>query len=105
MGQRLQHARNKLGILHNLSDHLLAPDCDTNSFLHPFLFTSAAQFRIAATAGPIDTNNAARYYLPIARETQRGSARPWSIGIDDQWRICFRWEGADAHDAELVHYH
>jgi proteic killer suppression protein len=28
-----------------------------------------------------------------------------SIRINDQWRICFRWEGADAHDVEIVDYH
>ena len=29
----------------------------------------------------------------------------WSIRINDQWRICFRWEGGDAHDVEVVDYH
>jgi len=28
-----------------------------------------------------------------------------SIRINDQWRICFRWEGTDAHDVEIVDYH
>ncbi len=28
-----------------------------------------------------------------------------SIRINDQWRICFRWEGANAHDVEIVDYH
>jgi proteic killer suppression protein len=28
-----------------------------------------------------------------------------SIRIDDQWRICFRWSGGDAHDVEIVDYH
>lgn len=28
-----------------------------------------------------------------------------SIRINDQWRICFRWRGGDAHDVEIVHYH
>ena len=28
-----------------------------------------------------------------------------SIRINDQWRICFRWSGKDAHDAEIVGYH
>ncbi len=28
-----------------------------------------------------------------------------SIWINTQWRICFRWEGADAHDVEIVDYH
>lgn len=28
-----------------------------------------------------------------------------SIHINDQWRICFRWCGSDAHDVEIVDYH
>jgi proteic killer suppression protein len=28
-----------------------------------------------------------------------------SIRINDQWRICFRWRGSDAHDVEIVDYH
>lgn len=29
----------------------------------------------------------------------------YSIRINDQWRICFRWERGDAHDVEIVDYH
>jgi len=28
-----------------------------------------------------------------------------SIRINDQWRVCFRWAGSDAHDVEIVDYH
>jgi len=28
-----------------------------------------------------------------------------SIRINDQWRVCFRWEGSDAYDVEIVDYH
>ena len=28
-----------------------------------------------------------------------------SIRINDQWRVCFRWTGADAEDVEIVDYH
>lgn len=28
-----------------------------------------------------------------------------SVRINDQWRICFRWSGGDAHDVEIVDYH
>jgi toxin HigB-1 len=28
-----------------------------------------------------------------------------SIRINDQWRICFRWDGADAEAVEIVDYH
>ena len=29
----------------------------------------------------------------------------YSIRINDQWRICFRWEDGDAHDVEITDYH
>jgi proteic killer suppression protein len=29
----------------------------------------------------------------------------WSIRINDQWRICFRFEDGDAFDVEIVDYH
>ena len=32
-------------------------------------------------------------------------ARQYSIRINGQWRICFRWEDADALDVEIVDYH
>jgi len=28
-----------------------------------------------------------------------------SIRINQQWRICFRWDGANAHDVEITDYH
>lgn len=28
-----------------------------------------------------------------------------SIRINQQWRLCFRWEGNHAHDVEIVDYH
>ncbi|TVM34897.1 type II toxin-antitoxin system RelE/ParE family toxin [Oceanidesulfovibrio marinus] len=32
-------------------------------------------------------------------------AGQWSIRINDQWRICFKWEDGDAFDVEIVDYH
>jgi proteic killer suppression protein len=29
----------------------------------------------------------------------------YSIRINSQWRICFRWEDGDAWDVEIVDYH
>jgi len=28
-----------------------------------------------------------------------------SIRINDQWRICFRWQEGDAYDVEITDYH
>jgi proteic killer suppression protein len=32
-------------------------------------------------------------------------AGQWSIRINDQWRICFRWEEGSVFDAEITDYH
>jgi len=29
----------------------------------------------------------------------------WSIRINDQWRICFKFENGDAFEVEIVDYH
>lgn len=29
----------------------------------------------------------------------------YSIRINDQWRVCFRWRNGDAYDVEIVDYH
>jgi len=28
-----------------------------------------------------------------------------SIRVNQQWWVCFRWQGEDAHDVEIVDYH
>ena len=39
-------------------------------------------------------------------ETLRGDrAGQFSIRINRQWRICFRWENGDAEDVTIVDYH
>ena len=30
---------------------------------------------------------------------------PYSIHVNDQWRICFRWKSGQATDVEIVDYH
>ena len=32
-------------------------------------------------------------------------AGQWSIRVNDQWRICFRWQAGDAYAVEMVDYH
>jgi toxin HigB-1 len=36
---------------------------------------------------------------------QREREGQHSIRINRQWRICFVWEGNDAHNVEIVDYH
>jgi proteic killer suppression protein len=39
-------------------------------------------------------------------EKLRGDRRgKYSIRINDQWRICFRWKNGNAHEVEIVDYH
>jgi len=32
-------------------------------------------------------------------------AGQWSIRVNNQWRICFRWQDGHAWDVEIVDYH
>lgn len=39
-------------------------------------------------------------------ERLKGSrSAQWSIRINNQWRVCFRWVEGDAHDVEIADYH
>jgi proteic killer suppression protein len=39
-------------------------------------------------------------------EKLRGDrASQYSIRINQQWRICFRWKNGDCYDVEVVDYH
>lgn len=39
-------------------------------------------------------------------EALRGDRRgQWSIRVNDQWRVCFRFSNGDAFDVEIVDYH
>lgn len=29
----------------------------------------------------------------------------YSIRVNDQWRVCFRWHNGDAYEVEIVDYH
>ena len=40
--------------------------------------------------------------LEALRGDRRGS---YSIRINDRWRLCFRFAGGHAYDAEIVDYH
>ena len=34
-----------------------------------------------------------------------GRSGQHSIRVNDQWRVCFRWQGSDAYEVEIVDYH
>jgi len=41
-------------------------------------------------------------HLEALKDDRKGQH---SIRVNDQWRICFRWQGEDAVDVEIVDYH
>ncbi len=40
--------------------------------------------------------------LELLKGNRKGQ---YSIRINDQWRICFRWAGVDAFEVEIADYH
>jgi toxin HigB-1 len=38
-------------------------------------------------------------------QLSRDRADQHSIRINDQWRICFRWDNGDAYEVEIIDYH
>jgi proteic killer suppression protein len=40
--------------------------------------------------------------LELLKGTRKGQ---YSIRINEQWRICFKWHSGDALDVEIVDYH
>jgi proteic killer suppression protein len=36
---------------------------------------------------------------------ERNRAGQYSISVNDQWRVCFRFEDGDAYDVEITDYH
>lgn len=52
--------------------------------------------------------NVADLRIPPANRLEKlkgNRAGQWSIRINDQWRICFCWDGSDAYEVEIVDYH
>lgn len=56
-------------------------------------------------------NNSARLddlRIPPANRLEALKGRrkgQYSIRINDQWRVCFRWKDGDAFDVSIVDYH
>ncbi|MDO9262462.1 MAG: type II toxin-antitoxin system RelE/ParE family toxin [Desulfosalsimonadaceae bacterium] len=50
--------------------------------------------------------NDLKYPLSNHLEALKGDrAGQWSIRVNDQWRICFRFENGNAFDVEITDYH
>ncbi|MGH8121271.1 MAG: type II toxin-antitoxin system RelE/ParE family toxin [Rudaea sp.] len=62
---------------------------------------SRLKFLHLATS-PEDLREPLSNHLEVLRGDRAGQ---WSIRINGQWRLCFRFEGRDALDVEIVDYH
>lgn len=54
------------------------------------------------------TNNLQSLKVPSGNRLEKlkgDRAEQYSIAVNMQWRICFRWENGDAWDVEVVDYH
>ena len=46
--------------------------------------------------------------IPVSNRLEKLVGRrkgQWSIRINEQWRVCFRFSKGDAFDVEIVDYH
>jgi toxin HigB-1 len=55
-----------------------------------------------SAAGPEDLRVPPGNRLEMLKGDRKGT---WSIRINDQWRLCFRFEKAESFDVEIVDYH
>ncbi len=58
--------------------------------------------QLNAAAGIDDLRFPPSNRLEVLKHERKGQ---WSIRINDQWRLCFRFAGSDAFDVEIVDYH
>ena len=49
-----------------------------------------------------DLKNPPGNYLEALKGNRKGQH---SIRVNDQWRICFKWQDGDVYDVEIVDYH
>ena len=71
----------------------------------PANLLNVAERRLAAVANAVSINDL-RSPPGNRLEALKGDRKGWySIRINDQWRICFKWTVAGAEDVEIVDYH
>ena len=49
-----------------------------------------------------DLRNPPSNWLEALKGDRKGQ---WSIRINNQWRVCFRWTDGEANEVEIVDYH
>jgi len=63
--------------------------------------TSRLSYLNGATS-PEDLREPLSNRLEVLKGDRAGQ---WSIRINDQWRVCFRFDGGHAFDVEIADYH
>jgi proteic killer suppression protein len=61
--------------------------------------------RLAILDAAIELNNLRVPPGNRLEELKKDRKGQHSIRVNDQYRICFRWQDGDAHDVEIVDYH
>jgi proteic killer suppression protein len=82
------------GLVSKQSQKRLPPE------LHEKARIKLARLAAATTLGDLSELRGNR--LEILKGDRAGQ---YSIRINDQYRICFRWQSADAFDVEITDYH
>lgn len=49
-----------------------------------------------------DLRNPPSNWLEALKGDRKGQ---WSIRINNQWRVCFRWTDGEANEVEIIDYH
>ena len=57
---------------------------------------------VDSVEGPEDLRSPPGNRLEMLKGDRKGQ---YSVRINDQWRICFRWSEGGAYDVEIVDYH
>ena len=52
-----------------------------------------------------NSTNIADLLIPPANRLEKLSNEFYSIRINDQWRIIFKWESGNAFEVEIIDYH
>lgn len=90
---RLWVGSSRSNVLPNIGLQLTKPRCRSASQLKPATLAATSLLDLR---------------VPPANRLEKlagDRAGQHSIRINDQWRLCFRWLGTDAHDVEIVDYH
>lgn len=71
----------------------------------PAQLQQKAQVKLAVLGAATSLNDLAELRGNRLEALKGERAGQYSIRINDQYRICFRWSGSDAEDIEIVDYH